>query len=307
MKKILSFGLKLLISGVLLYIFFSRVDIDAVIETLKQTKISFFIAGFFLYMLTLFVSTKRWSLFLPQGLKYFKLVSLYFIGSFFNTFLPGIVGGDAVKAFYLYRHIGIGKGGLSLAAVFMDRYMGLTAMGGITLIAFIAGYAYIKDTEIVWFIPAFLVALSLASLILWKVKWGKIKFLSAFYTPLMEYKAKREIIYKGLLLGFIVQCIGITSIYVFSHSIGLKVPIVYFFMFIPIINAAAAIPVSIAGLGIREAGFIILFTKVGLTSAEALSLSLLVFTSVCLTNLIGGVEYLRIGKPPKSEELRVKS
>lgn len=299
MKKTLSFGLKLLVSATLLYIFLSRVDINAVIKTLKQTEIPLFIAGFFIYISTIFISTKRWSLFLPQGLKYLKLVSLYFVGSFFNTFLPGLVGGDAVKAFYLYRHIG--KGGLSLASVFMDRYMGLSAMGGIALIAFIGGYSYIRQTDIVWFITIFLCAFLVASFILWKVNWGKIKFLSSFYAPLMDYKTKKEIIFKGLLLGFVVQCIAIITVYVLSLSIGLKVPIIYFFMFLPVISVASAIPISVAGLGIREAGFVLLFSKVGLTSAEALSLSLLVFTAMCGVNLIGGVEYLRIGKPPKRE------
>lgn len=297
MKRILSFGLKLLVSSVLLYIFLSRVDINAVIKTLKHTEVPLFIVGFFIYISTIFISTKRWSLFLPPGLKYFQLVSLYFIGSFFNTLLPGLVGGDAVKAFYLYRHIG--KGGLSLATVFMDRYMGLSAMAGIALIVSIGGYTYIRGTEIVWFILVFLSVLLLASFILWTVNWGKIKFLSSFYTPLMEYKTKKQIIYKGLLLGFVVQGIGITCVYILSISIGLKIPIVYFFIFIPIISVASAIPVSVAGLGIREAGFVILFTKVGVTSAEALSLSLLVFTAMVMTNLIGGIEYLRIGKPPK--------
>lgn len=299
MKKTLSFGLKLLVSATLLYIFLSRVDINAVTKTLKQTEIPLFIAGFFIYISTIFISTKRWSLFLPQGLKYLKLVSLYFVGSFFNTFLPGLVGGDAVKAFYLYRHIG--KGGLSLASVFMDRYMGLSAMGGIALIAFIGGYSYIRQTDIVWFITIFLCAFLVASFILWKVNWGKIKFLSSFYAPLMDYKTKKEIIFKGLLLGFVVQCIAIITVYVLSLSIGLKVPIIYFFMFLPVISVASAIPISVAGLGIREAGFVLLFSKVGLTSAEALSLSLLVFTAMCGVNLIGGVEYLRIGKPPKRE------
>jgi uncharacterized membrane protein YbhN (UPF0104 family) len=300
MKRILSFVLKVLISSVLLYIFLSRVDINAVKEILKETKIPLFIAGFLVYLSTVFVSTKRWSLFLPSGLKYFKLVSLYFIGAFFNTFLPGLIGGDAVKAFYLYRHIG--KGGLSLAAVFMDRYMGLVAMACIAFISLIVGYPYIKGTGIVWIILVFLGALLLGSLFLWKVKWGKIKFLSSFYTPLMGYKAEKETIYKGLMLGFAVQCLGITSVYFLSLSIGLKVSIVYFFMFIPIISAASAIPVSIAGLGIREAGYVILFTRVGVTSAAALSLSLLLFTTMVLVNLIGGIEYLRIGKPPRKEE-----
>jgi len=294
MKRILGFILKFLISSILLYIFLSRVDISAVKEILKQIKIPLFIAGFFIYLSNVFVATKRWSLFLPSGLEYFKLVSLYFIGSFFNTFLPGPVGGDAVKAFYLYRHIG--KGGLSLAAVFMDRYMGLIAMVCIAFISLIGGYSYIKGTEIVWVILILMGALLLASLFLWRVNWGKIKFLSSFYAPLMEYKSKRKAIYNGLMLGFAVQCIGITSIYFLSLSIGFRTSIIYFFMFIPIISAASAIPVSVAGLGIREAGYVILFTKIGVTSAEALSLSLLVFTTMVLFNLIGGIEYLRIGK-----------
>jgi len=50
---------------------------------------------------------------------------VFFIGSFFNTFLPGLVGGDAIKAFYLYKHSGI-----SLASVFMDRYIGFTTIMG---------------------------------------------------------------------------------------------------------------------------------------------------------------------------------
>jgi uncharacterized membrane protein YbhN (UPF0104 family) len=301
MKKFLNFGLKLLVSAVLLYIFISQVDRNTVVATIKQTNLHLFISAYFIYILTIFISTKRWSLFLPPGLKYVKLVSLYFIGSFFNTFLPGLVGGDAVKAFYLYRHIG--KGGRSLATVFMDRYMGLMAMACIVLISFAGGYQFVRGTEIVWLILLFLFALSVTSLILWKVNWGRITFLNAFYSPLMAYKVKRIILLKGLLLSFVVQAIGITTVFVISRSIGITVPIIYFFMFVPLISAASAVPVSVAGLGIREAGFVILFTKTGVSSAEALSLSLLTFTIMCMANLIGGIEYLRIGKPSEKKTL----
>jgi hypothetical protein len=295
MKKLISFLLKLLISGTLLFIFISRVDIEAVKETISHTKIPIFIAGFFVYLSTIFVSTKRWSLFLPPGMKYFKLVSMYFIGSFFNTFLPGLVGGDAVKAFYLYRHIG--KGGLSLATVFMDRYMGLVALSSISLIAYAGGFSYVQDTQLAWVIPLFFSLIIAGSIFLWKINWGRIGLLKSFYEPLMSYKNKRNVIYKGLLLGFIVQTIGITSVLVLSRAIGLETPFIYFFMFIPLVAAASAIPVSIAGLGIREAGFVILFTKAGVTAESALSLSLVSFSVMCMANLIGGVEYLRMGKP----------
>ncbi len=299
LKKILSFILKFLVSGVLLYIFLSQVDLQSVIKLLKQTRLPIFVLAFLIYVSAFLFSTKRWSLFLPETLKFSRLMSLYFIGSFFNTFLPGVVGGDAVKAFYIYRDMG--KGGTSIASVFMDRYMGLAALTGIATIAFIIGYSYIKATQIIWLVPLLLIGFLIGSLIVWKLNWGRIKALGAVYAPLMEYKTKKEIIYKGLLLGFVVQVFSIITVYILSLSIGLKVPIIYFFIFIPIISAVSAIPVSLAGLGIREAGFVILFTKVGLASTEALSLSLLVFITMCMVNLIGGVEYLRAGKPAKPQ------
>ncbi|MBI4654900.1 MAG: flippase-like domain-containing protein [Nitrospirae bacterium] len=302
MKKILSFVLKLLVSAVFLYFFLSRMDIHAVVDTLKQTKVPLFLLSFFVYLSLIFVSTKRWSLFLPEILKYSKLLSLYFIGSFFNTLIPGLVSGDAVKAYYLYRHTGKGSGGVSLASVFMDRYMGLAALVGIGFATFIIGYPHIKGTQILWLIPILVGGFLLASLILWKINWGKIKALSSFYAPLMEYKQRKEIIYKGLLLGFIIQLIGITCVYILSLSIGINVPIFYFFMFVPIINVVSSVPISFAGLGIREAGFVILFGNIAVIKEEALSLSLLIFIVMCLVSLLGGIEYLRVGKPPEKEK-----
>ncbi|MBI5196838.1 MAG: flippase-like domain-containing protein [Nitrospirae bacterium] len=299
MKKALSIIVKILISGALLYIFFKQVDIKSVGNILKHTDLRFFILSFLVYASLLLVSTKRWALFLPGGLKYSKLVSLYFIGSFFNTLLPGIVSGDALKAFYLYKHTGKGTGGTSLASVFMDRYMGLTAMICIGFFAYILGYSYMKAAGMVWWaIPSFAAAFLLGSIALWTINWGKIKALNTFYTPLMEYKKEKKIIYMGLLYGFIIQIIGITSVYILSFSINLNLPIIYFFIFVPIINVAAAIPISVfGGSGVREAGFIILFGSIGVAKEDALSLSLLLFAIMCLISLIGGIEYLRVGKP----------
>ncbi|MBI4838851.1 MAG: flippase-like domain-containing protein, partial [Nitrospirae bacterium] len=130
------------------------------------------------------------------------------------------------------------------------------------------------------------------------INWGKIKALNSFYTPLMEYKKEKKIIYMGLLYGFIIQIIGITSVYILSFSINLNLPIIYFFIFVPIINVAAAIPISVfGGSGVREAGFVILFGSIGVAKEDALSLSLLLFAIMCLISLIGGIEYLRVGKP----------
>ncbi len=294
MKKRISFVIKLGFSVILLTLFFSRLDLDAVLEIILQIEIPFYFLSLFIYFATVFVSTKRWSLFLPKGLQYLKLVSLYFIGSFFNTFLPGIIGGDAVKTYYLYRETG--EGGLSVAAVFMDRYMGLIALALIAFFGLLTGYSYVKDSEVLWYLLAFLGGITLGSFFLWKLNWGRIQFLRSFYAPLMEYKERGAIIVHGLALGLIVQGMNILSVYFVSIALGIKIPLIFFLMFIPMITLLSALPISIAGLGIREAGYIMLFPQAGVTPEEALSLSLLVFIKMSLVHLLGGLEYLRIGK-----------
>ncbi len=311
MKKTLSFALKLLVSGsLLLYLFYFSgiVDVHEVFKTIRHARVPVLILAMFAYVCASLVSTARWSLFIPVYMKYSRLVSLFFIGSFFNTFLPGLVGGDAVKAYYLYKDMGKGRGGGSLASVFMDRYLGFIAMTGIALVALIAGYSYVEGTKVVPVIPILCGIVIVASLVLWGVNWGKIKFLNPFYTPLMEFRSEKQKIYKGLLLGAVVQLFGIICIYILSIAIGLNVPIIYFFIFVPIVNALAAIPVSFAGLGIRETGFAALFKlvfdKVGVSSDQAVSLSILLFLTIFLVSLIGGVEYLRLGKPAQKESGR---
>ncbi|MBI5025521.1 MAG: flippase-like domain-containing protein [Nitrospirae bacterium] len=297
MRRLLTFSLKLLISGGLLYFLFSRIDSAAVLKTLKDVDLSIFFVAFLLYLSTVFLATKRWSLFLPEAIPLSKLLSLYFIGSFFNTFLPGLVGGDAVKAYYLYKHTG--RGGSSVASVFMDRYLGFSALIGIGLIAFVFGYSYIMGTQVWWTVPGLAAIFILMSFLFWRLNWGKIKALTSFYNPIMGYKANRKIIYKGLMWSVGVQGIGILGIYILSLALGLKTSIIYFCLFIPVITAISTIPISLSGLGIREAGFAILFTQVGFTTASAISLSLLWFIAACLVHFIGGIEYLRVGKPPK--------
>jgi uncharacterized membrane protein YbhN (UPF0104 family) len=301
MKKITFLIMKLLISGSLLLYLFSfsgMVDVQAVLTVIQNTRISIFALVFLIGAGNVFISTKRWSFFLPQYTTYLRLVSLNFIGFFFSIFLPGRFGGDMVKTFYIYRDIG--KGGMALASVFMDRYMGFSAITGISFFSFLTGYSYFKNTGIAWFIPLVSGIFILASYMLWRIKWGKIKSIRPFYISLMEYQGKKRILFKGLALSFIIQAISIIEVYLLSTAIGLTVPIIYFFIFVPIINAVSAIPVSIAGLGVREAGFAALFNmfflQLGVTSDHAVSLSLLIFAVMILVNLIGGIEYVRIRK-----------
>lgn len=243
------------------------------------------------------LTSVRWSYFLPGKVPYGRLTSFCLIGYFFNTFLPGRIGGDIIKALYLYRDIG--KGAISIASVLMDRYVGLSAMIGMSLIAYAAGYRYIEGTQIAWLVPSVSALFLVASFIVWRVNWGRIKGMGSLYTPMMEYKKDVPMVSRGLTLSFLVQLICIMEVYLLSVALGLSVPVIYFLIFVPIINAVAAIPVTVAGLGLRELGFTTLFgmffSHLGVTSNQAVSLSLLFFAAIVIINTLGGLEYIRVG------------
>src|SRR3990172_7839774 len=133
-NKLLFFILKLAISGLSLYIVFSKTDIARMFSMLKGIGPVIFFLAAFLYILATLGSTLRWKLLLPEKFTLRRLFSLYMIGAFFSSFLPGVIGGDVVKAYYLNKDAK--KISLTLASIFMDRYLGYVSLMLIGIVAF---------------------------------------------------------------------------------------------------------------------------------------------------------------------------
>src|SRR5215216_6572895 len=96
MKKTALMALKIAFSvGILAYIFLKVVDIRHLWGNLRGANYSFLIAAIGCYFLVQGVSAYRWYLLLrPQGIevRYPKILSLYFLGMYFNFFLPSAIG-----------------------------------------------------------------------------------------------------------------------------------------------------------------------------------------------------------------------
>ncbi|MBI4684735.1 MAG: flippase-like domain-containing protein [Nitrospirae bacterium] len=292
-KKILLLFIKLLISSSLLYFVLSKAGIEKVMFTIKGIHPLAFIAAVLIYIFSLYVSTIRWKLLLPEEFRSKNLFSYYLIGSFFNTFMPGLVGGDVVKTYYLYKKTN--KGSLSLASVFMDRYVGFISLMIIGLTAFIIGFDYVKGSIIEWLLPAIILLFLISSLVIFGLRLGKgIRLLSEFYNYFDEYRNQRILIMKTICLSFVVQIMNTISIYVVTLGLGQHISLIYFFIFFPIIVTIAALPISISGIGIREGAFVLLFGLVGVKPEIATAMSFAWFLSVAFGGLAGLFEYLRI-------------
>lgn len=308
-KNILSTAVKVGVSLAILYFLFRNIDLNSFWNTFISVNPLSVVLVALLFLSTQTISTYRWSVILKKDLDipYRKLLSIYFIGMYFNNFLPTMVGGDLVKGYYLYKHTK--KGDVSLASIFMDRYSGFFALITITAVALIPGYPLIKGTGLPGFFVLLIGGFYGASLVIWigpLHSWvmkilARIHFyginqkIETFYRVLMGYKSHRDILWKIFLCSVVVQGGVIVGYWFLGRGLGMDVSLGYFFLFIPLTTAVGMLPISLSGLGIREGAFVFLFTRVGATQEQALTLSLMWFAIMALVSVIGGVEYVRLG------------
>ncbi len=315
-KKISSVLIKITVSLVILYFLFRHIRLDIFWKTVTSVN-PFSVAFTVIFFICIqAVSAFRWSIILSKDMKvpYPKLFSIYFIGMFFNNFLPTIVGGDIVKGYYLYKSSR--RGDVSAASVFMDRYSGFSALILIAALALIPGYAMIRGTGLpvvfIFLIGGFVAAsmvLWIGSLHGWAMKvlarihfYGINRKIDTFYNVLMGYKKHRGILIKTFVCSLFVQGGVIIAFYILGRGLGMDVRPGYFFLYIPLITSLSMLPISLSGLGVREGAFVFLFTKVGATQEQALTLSLMWFAITAIVSIIGGIEYVRMGGRQPADE-----
>jgi glycosyltransferase 2 family protein len=305
--KAWQFGLKLIVSIGLLTLLLSRTDLQAIGSLFRSLHIPIFFGSILLYLLTQLLSTIRWRCLLRAekiDLPFRRLILLYFEGMFFNLMLPTAIGGDLVRGYQVSRLTE--RREASLASILVERLSGFAALAIIACIAIIPAYTHVNDPLVIWLTAgsaAGMVAL-IASLLsdrlqalffrlLHGVGLGRFhETVHRLYEAVQRYWTHRSVLLLALGLSLVLQSLFITIVYLISQALNLPVPFRYFFLFVPLISVISMLPISIAGLGLRDGSAVYLFTKVGLDAAGALSLSLLWFAMTALCSGLGGIVFL---------------
>ena len=226
------------------------------------------------------------------------------IASFFNIFLPSNIGGDA------YRIVDIAKQSSrpvhTFASVFIDRLSGFLALSIMGFVFPLAGHGMLEESKVL-FVP--LGVFVVIVIMIWSLynqkllRWGlkitridRIKKISSmvdqFLDSVTAYKEKQGVIAKIMGVSFVFQFTVIMFVYLLSTTIGFNIPFLYFCMFVPLISLIEAIPASIYGVGLRDAGYVLFFTQVGRTREDALVMALLYVAVTLLYALVGGVIFV---------------
>lgn len=312
MKKTVLTLLKVVVSvGILAYIFTKVVDIRQLWSKLIQANLYYVAAAIAVYFLVQGLSAYRWYLLLkPQGIKipFSKILSFYFLGMYFNFFLPSAIGGDVFKVYYLNKETN--RLSASTASVFFDRDIG---MGGLVLIAFLAavvagtnvngvllmpifgliGFGFILANLALFYRPSYALLHKVLSLFKMKKVDEKIERL---FDSVNAYRGKWGLIATAMIISLGVQ-VGCAFVNMLAgKAIGFdKAGWTDYLVFIPTIGLISMIPISVGGTGWREGAYILFFQLAGATPDQAAALSVVWLGVVALTSLPGGVIYVARG------------
>ena len=314
---------RIVISAGLIIFLLTKLDISRTAATLVEVRWDFMAAALATFAASLVLGNVQWVRLLSlQGvmLPFRKALSFYFVGAFFNNFLPANIGGDIVRVYDVYKESG--KADQAIAATVTDRLLGMVALGLLAMpaglyVAFRYEHLGLQRSFGLWslvIVIAFMVILGLSTLMIFSRRLARA--VGRLVRPILVRGSRERFkqiyesfyAYRGcipslpfiLLVAIVVQAFRVLVHYEISEAMGLGIPVIYFFLFVPVIAIFIALPISIGGLGVREGLGIFFFCRAvpSLGSEQAFTMGFLAYVVGVVVSLAGGVVYLGRGLAP---------
>ena len=244
-------------------------------------------------------------------LPYMKLVDSYYIGLFSNNFIPSTVGGDVVRVSYLYRQ-GLKLRQLLVCAV-TDRLLGLAAtvlIGVDSLLLFpMPNLAIDVDPNVFLLVLLVVMAMLGGVFLLMKIETGRFGWSEKSSALVTSVSNRLDLLIKSihgqgrrLLLGLGLSIAGTSSVilcyYLLAQALMFPIPLAALFVVVPLSYFAAALPISVGGLGVREGSIVFLLTLFDVPIEQGLALTAAYLVVLLLVTAPGGVWILGKGRPP---------
>ena len=302
MRKHLSTIIKISVTLLGLAVVLTRFDARAIGLVISQADLKWLLVGFLLFNAGVLLRAYRWQILvrsLNADVPFRRLAELYFVGGFFNVFLPSGFGGDVVRVLELAQDV---PAGLAAGTVVIDRLTGLMMLFALALLA-LPFRPEDFPAQLTWVIVVICTGGLVAGFVLLQGsllrRFGELlpeRLLNAgngFIPKLTEaieecgWRAIAGAMGVSVLFNLLQSGWWTTT----AWALGLAVPYFYMLLVVPLLSLVMLIP-SIGGLGLRELIAPMLFAPAGLTPEQAIALTLLVFALERLSGLMGGPLYI---------------
>ena len=274
------------------------------------------------------IGLRWWLLLRSQSIfiDFWAAVRLYFLGWFYNNFMPGSVGGDLLRAWYVTKHTD--KKFEAVLSVFVDRVIGLLSTLAIAVFfysLFLRGKGIVITSSVsgsflglfvqykgllLW---VFVVIAVIFCILLSHTRgramlakaWNSIRLhagtmIEKFKNAVILYCRKPLTILVVFTLTVFLQLLTITGFWLLGSNLGITASIKYYYVFFTLTWVFGAVPVSIAGAVVVEGLLAYLFTQfAGVEAEAALALALCQRFVWMLASLPGAVIHLIGAHLPK--------
>jgi uncharacterized protein (TIRG00374 family) len=274
----------------------------------SNLQIRYIVLALIALLLSHLLGAMQWRLLLVKQsvvMSYMEILKIYFMGLFFNNFMPGNVGGDVKRVADIRMESGQ-KLGAGIAATVFDRVFGLFFLNALALT--VGALFFIWDPgKSSFLLPSLGVFCCFCILfsILFSRRFGHwaesiyTRFLPAAIVASLASLRSRFHLFRDqklwlqvFVLSAVTQSLRVSVHWLCGLAIGVNIAVSWYFYFIPIVAVITAVPISIGGFGVREASAVYLFRQVGVAPMDAVVVQLLAYFVALSISILGGLEFL---------------
>lgn len=303
------FSAKLILGFILLFaLLIWQENSGKLIVLFANFKFHYLLALFLFGFVMNLVSCLKWNLFLKDRgitLAISRLLGLYFIGKFFNNFMPSMIGGDLTRTYLLGRQIN--SQSKSLASVFLERFTGLVALILLSITFTLINPHLIKEPIIGISIASITIGSMLLLFLLLNPQllnslslrfsdksfiYRTLSKLIHVHDDILYFKDKYNVLFLAMAYSLIFHLLTSVSVYLCCLCINFHPSFLDIAVITPIILLLTTIPVSPNNIGWWEWSFSVLLINAGAGAAQGLAVALTLRGMTFVFSILGGILFL---------------
>ncbi|MEM8848226.1 MAG: lysylphosphatidylglycerol synthase transmembrane domain-containing protein [Bacteroidota bacterium] len=270
-KKLLT-ALKIVISALLIYFIFTKINFSDVVATVKKGNPFYLIIGSLLVLISKIIAAFRLNLYFHQigvNLSHRSNLKLYFLGMFYNLFLPGGIGGDAYKGYVIQKEFKSGTKRV-VSVLLLDRLSGM-----LLIFIYACILTLLMNHELFRpFHTLIYLAIPLSIVVFW---WMNKRFFT--YTL--------PVFWKSIGYSALVQLSQIVCVYLILLSLDVFQQQTHYLLVFLISSIVSVIPLTIGGIGSREVTFLYGASWLGLEANTSVGVSFVFFLMTAVISFVG--------------------
>jgi glycosyltransferase 2 family protein len=289
-KKLIKALVQAAMTVAALYIVLGKIDLQRLMTIVSQANPWYLAVAVLFFNISKIINAIRLNRYFQAiGLKLSQWynLKLYYLGMFYNLFLPGGVGGDGYKIFILKKNHDITVINV-FNAVFWDRVSGIFALIFLSAILLLPSrFTLLYPEQVHWFWGVAIAAYPL-SLLLTRVLYRQ--FMPVFLVTAVE--------------SILIQLTQLISAWFILMAISATSNQIDYLAIFLISSVATILPLTIGGAGAREVTFFYALRHLGLDTNTGIALSLIFFVISAVSSLAGVLARIRheTGLPSAGEE-----